>query len=384
MSAERMARMCLAAVSEPGHPAIGQAVAEFGAEPVWEGLVDPTRHGPLSDRARSIVPSELVERTAAARQRFIIPGDPEWPPQLADLGRCPTVQSLTGEPLGLWLGGAGQLANMVAQSVAIVGSRACTSYGSHVAADLAADLADAGWTIVSGGAYGIDAAAHRGSLAGRADPVAVLAGGLDRPYPAGHHQLFEQIAQRGVLVSELAPGEHPTRVRFLARNRIIAALTSGAVMVEAARRSGARNTLTWAGALNRIVMAVPGPVTSATSVTPHRLIRDAEATLVSSATDVMDLVGPLRASPVMLASASRVTDALSAKELHLFEMVPSRGALSAGELALRASMGIAECLGLLNRLAEGGFIAQNREGSWLLAPRPKRASERSCSPDGDC
>ncbi len=372
MNDERMARMCLAAISEPGHSAMGQAVSEFGAEAVWAGLIDKDRQGPLSVRARSIVATELAERTEQSNQRFVIPTDEEWPSGLADLAGCPCVQSLTGEPIGLWLKGNGHLAALVEQSVAIVGSRACTSYGSHVAADFGAELADAGWTVVSGGAYGIDAAAHRGSLAGRTPPVAILAGGLDRPYPAGHHHLFEQISQYGILVSELPPGEHPTRVRFLSRNRLIAAVTLGAVMVEAAIRSGARNTLTWAGAMNRLVMAVPGPVTSATSATPHRLIRDAEAVLVSSVEDIIGLAGPLRPAPTRPPSPTRATDALSAKELRLFEMVPARGSISAGELAPRASLGIAECLGLLSRLADTGFVMQDGEGAWRLVPRRER------------
>ena len=169
----------------------------------------------------------------------------------------------------MWLAGGGDLAELAAQSVAVVGSRASTPYGDTVAAELAAELSESGRSVLSGGAYGIDAAAHRGCLAGRTPTVAVLAGGLDQPYPSGHRPLFDRIAERGVLVSELAPGEHPTRVRFLARNRLIAALTPGTVLVEAAARSGARNTVTWANVLGRIVMAVPGPVTSATSVTPH-------------------------------------------------------------------------------------------------------------------
>ena len=185
------------------------------------------------------------------------------------------------------------LAPLVERSVAVVGSRASTPYGDSVGAELAADLGEADYTVVSGGAFGIDAAAHRGSLASRSPTLAILAGGLDQPYPAGHGSLFERIAERGVLVSELPPGQHPTRTRFLSRNRLIAALTPGTVMVEAAARSGARNTVTWASALHRVVMAVPGPVTSANSVTPHRLIRESEAVLVTRAAEVLELLSPL-------------------------------------------------------------------------------------------
>jgi DNA processing protein len=222
---------------------------------------------------------------------------------------------------------------------------------------------------VSGGAYGIDAAAHRGCLAGRTPTVAVLAGGLDEPYPGGHRPLFERIAEQGVLVSELAPGEHPTRVRFLARNRLIAALTPGTVLVEAAARSGARNTVTWANVLGRVVMAVPGPVTSATSVTPHRLIREAEAVLVCGANDVLELLSPLGRANPRRPGERRPTDELDAVELRIFEAVPGRGSVPAGELALRAGVSLPRCLAVLDQLAEQGYLAQNLIGEWQLPPR---------------
>lgn len=369
---ERTARMCLAAVVEPGHPAMAEAVAAYGAESVWRSLTRPATDLPLARRARQVRPAELAARGAAAGLRFVVPGDEEWPPSLADLAGCEQVNQLSGEPLGLWLAGEGNLADLAVSSVAVVGSRASTAYGDTVASDLGAELSEAGRTVFSGGAYGIDAAAHRGCLAGRSPTIAILAGGLDQPYPSGHRPLFERIAATGVLVSELAPGEHPTRVRFLARNRLIAALTPGTVMVEAAARSGARNTVTWANALGRVVMAVPGPVTSATSVTPHRLIREAEAILVTRASDVLELISPLgRANPSPL-SEHRPTDELSPDLLRLFETVPGRGGLTAGELALRAGVPVPRCLAMLDELAERGFLVQGEPGLWRLPPRAPR------------
>ncbi|MFT4109153.1 DNA-processing protein DprA [Propionicimonas sp.] len=211
---ERTARMCLAAVVEPGHPATADAVADYGAEQVWAALLSSDQEGPLAARARRIRPGELVERTRTHGLRFVVPGDPEWPPRLADLASCEPVNQLSGPPLGLWLAGRGDLSGLVATSVSIVGSRASTAYGDLVAADLGAELSEAGRSVVSGGAYGIDAAAHRGCLAGRSATVCVQAGGLDAPYPGGHRPLFERITQSGVLVSELAPGVRPSRVRF--------------------------------------------------------------------------------------------------------------------------------------------------------------------------
>lgn len=373
---ERVARMCLAAVVEPGQPTLAEAMADFSAEEIWASLVQPGADLPLAPRARQLQPAELVERTRSAGMRFMIPGDDEWPATVADLASCEPVNQLSGEPLGLWLSGKGQLSGLVASSVAMVGSRASTAYGDNVAADLAAELSEAGRTVVSGGAYGIDAAAHRGCLAGRTPTVAVLAGGLDQPYPPGHRPLFERIGERGVLVTELAPGEHPTRVRFLARNRLIAALAPGTVIVEAAARSGARNTVTWANALGRVVMAVPGPVTSANSVTPHRLVRDAEAVLVTRATDVLELLSPLGRPNPRPPGEHRPTDDLSAEELRLYEALPRRGTLSAGELAMRAALALPKCLALLDELAERGFVAQNLVGQWQLPPK-RRADQRA-------
>jgi DNA protecting protein DprA len=243
---ERSARMCLAAVVEPGHSAVAEAVAVHGAEQIWATLMAARQGMPLAERARALRPGELADRARSAGVRFVIPGDAEWPQGTTGLATCEPVNQLSGEPLGLWVAGGGDLAALTACSLAMVGSRASTAYGDTVASDLAAELSEAGRCVVSGGAYGIDAAAHRGGLAGRTPTIAVLAGGLDRPYPGGHRPLFERIAERGVLVTELAPGEHPTRVRFLARNRLIAAITPGTVLVEAAARSGARNTVTWA------------------------------------------------------------------------------------------------------------------------------------------
>ncbi|HAM44499.1 MAG TPA: DNA-protecting protein DprA [Propionibacteriaceae bacterium] len=366
---ERLARLCLAAVAEPGHPALSEALTEFDAEEVWAGLLDSDAGSGIAARARRLDPEQLVARTRETGQRFVMPGDPEWPQFLSELDHCESVHQLAGVPIGLWVRGRAELAALTNTSVAIVGSRAASAYGEHVAADLSVELSEAGWTVISGGAYGIDAAAHRGALAGRTPTVAVLAGGLDQPYPGGHRSLFERIVEKGLLVSELPPGEHPTRVRFLARNRLIAALSKGTVLVEAAARSGARNTVSWASALHRPVMAVPGSITSATSVTPHRLIREAEAVLVTGGAEVLEMVAPIKPLARGRATATRRTDSLSPEELRVFEMVPGRGSVSVGDLAVRAALPLPACLAALNRLAEEDFLRQDRNGSWRLPPR---------------
>jgi DNA processing protein len=158
---------------------------------------------------------------------------------------------------------------------------------------MASGLADRGWAVVSGGAYGIDAGAHRGALAAGGTTVCVLACGVDVAYPRAHAGLIDRIADEGLLVSELPPGAPPTKARFLDRNRLIAALTPGTVLVEAAFRSGALNTASWASRMRRRLLAVPGPVTSPLSGGPHRQIREGAATLVTGAADVVAELGTL-------------------------------------------------------------------------------------------
>ena len=170
----------------------------------------------------------------------------------------------------------------------MVGARAATGYGEHVATEMAAALAERGWAVVSGGAYGIDSCAHRGALGADGVTVAVLASGLSYGYPKGHHELFAAIAGQGVMVSEWPPDRAPTRPGFLVRNRVIAALSCGTVVVEAALRSGALSTARHARDLCRPLMAVPGPVTSDLSAGCHEIIREWGAVCVTGARDVIE------------------------------------------------------------------------------------------------
>ena len=366
---ERDARMALCCVIEAGSRAEAALVDQYGAEAVWQTLLQPTSASRWAARAQAF---ELTEAQAATERhglRFVVPGDDEWPSALGDLADAEPVQGIGGVPFGLWVKGEACLAAAVERSVAIVGSRACSAYGQSVATDLAAGLAGYGITTVSGGAYGIDAAAHSGALAADALTVAVMAGGLDKPYPSGNSGLLRRVGRHGLLVSELPPGQHPTRMRFLTRNRLIAALSPATVLVEAALRSGARNTVSWANACRRLVLAVPGPVFSATSATPHRLIRDAEAVLCGGVEDVLELLGPLGARGTHRPSQHRVLDDLSNDELAVFEALPARGLISAGEVSLRVGMSLGKCLGLLDRLVELGFITQAQNG-WRLITSP--------------
>lgn len=175
-----------------------------------------------------------------------------------------------------------------APRVAIIGSRSCTEYGEHVAADLATGLVERGYVIVSGGAFGIDGAAHRGALAADGTTWAVLACGADMAYPRAHARMFDRIATggKGALLSQYEDGMAPTHSRFLARNRVIAQLaTSGVIVVEAGMRSGSLSTASHARKLGRPLYAVPGPITSSQSEGCHWLIRHG-ATLLTDAGDI--------------------------------------------------------------------------------------------------
>jgi DNA processing protein len=361
-----MARMALSCVTEPANPLVARAIAEFGAVDVWEGLL--AQDGLMSKRARELKLKEVVSECGSLGIRFVIPGDDEWPAQVEQLGCCEPVHKLCGAPIGLWLRGGGDLAKLCARSVSIVGARAATAYGERAAGELACDLSDAGYAIISGGAFGIDAAAHRGCLAGRTPTIAVLAGGVNRAYPEAHASLFTRIAKDGVLVSELPPSEHPTKVRFLGRNRLIAALAIGTVIVEGAVRSGAKNSITWATSLGRITMAVPGPVTSAMSYSPHQLIRNAEAVLVTNSLEVLELVCPGAPDVPRPAVQRRATDDLSENELRVYEFIPGRGSRSAEELAMRAGLNIPVCLSVLHSLCDKELVMLNPADQWQLKP----------------
>lgn len=364
---ERDARMALCCAVEPGNLAITAAVADHGAPAVFAGLCRSASRSRWARRAQSLDLNPVRRAAERNRLRFLIPGDDEWPQSLGDLATADAVQEMGGAPFGLWVKGDAVLADVSARGVAIVGSRAATPYGQSVASDLAAGLGGHGVSVVSGGAYGIDAAAHSGALATDAPTVAVMAGGLDKPYPPGNAALLQRVAGQGLMVSELPPGEHPTRARFLARNRLIAALCPATIIVEAAWRSGARNTVSWAGACGRVVLAVPGPVHSATSITPHRLIRDAEAVLCTGVADVLELVGPLGRQPPARPDQHRRLDVLSADELAVYEAFPARGELDAGEVSLRAGLSLGSCLAILDRIAESGLIEPSSSG-WRLIP----------------
>jgi len=412
-----LARAALTYLAEPGDPALGallgicepaEVVAAIKADMLpaaGPGCGDTQASRSALARAlarwRARLPGLPCDADIASACRgdirLVCPGDPEWPDPLDQLGPA--------RPYALWLRGNADLSASCRRSVSIVGSRAATGYGAHVAGEIAADLAEQGWTVVSGGAYGVDAAAHRGALAARGTTIAVLACGVDYAYPAGHAELFTNIAAHGLVISEWPPGRHPGRVRFLTRNRTIASLTCGTVIVEAGERSGALNTARHAADLGKPLMAVPVPVTSAQSAGCHRIIREWGASCVTRAADVIDLLTPLTA-PDASPQASATTpadgqaraysragaygragadgqtragresapasdparDELDADSARVLDAFPARGGVGTSTIAVEAGVDLDTLLRCLGVLAAYGFIERCDRGWRLRKP----------------
>ena len=380
--AQRRARAALTYLAEPGDRVLGSLLGACDAEALLDGiksgrLPEPALAGRRLDvidravghwRARLAELPRECDLAAFDRDgiRLICPGDPEWPSQLDVLGDM--------RPYALWLRGDADLRYSCLRSVSVVGARAATAYGSHVAAELSAALAERDWTVLSGGAYGVDGAAHRGALGTDGVTVAVLACGVDDPYPRGNHELFVAAAAQGVLVSEWPPGRTPTRVRFLVRNRVIAALSRGTVVVEAAMRSGALNTARFARDLCRPLMAVPGPVTSEMSQGCHWIMREWNAVCVTGVSDVLEEVAPVGENGLAAAGGPVVARTqLDPLTIRVLEAVPARGGAGPATIAVSAGVDVDTAVGCLGTLAAGGFVQRARRG-WRLASKVPRTA----------
>ncbi|PYI66619.1 DNA-protecting protein DprA [Arthrobacter livingstonensis] len=346
----------------------------------WQGLAEAL--GRWRPRLADLAP----ERDLGIVDRFggglLIPEDPQWPPALADLQLA--------EPIALWLRGRVLRIPEQKRCIAVVGSRDSTSYGDNVTGEIASSLVQRGFTVVSGGAYGIDANAHRGALgAARQDPaywgapsaggtgvppaegavaqpptLAVMAGGVDRFYPSGNEDLLRTITEQGAVVAEVPPGTNPTRYRFLQRNRLIAALFEVTVVVEARWRSGALNTAHHAEGLSRSVGAVPGSVYSANSAGCHRLLREGAAVCVTDAADIAELAGVAGSNlAIEQEAAPALHDGLGVEDLLLLDALPLRSATSVDKLSVVAGLGTATVLAGLGRLELLG-LAQRLANGW--------------------
>jgi DNA processing protein len=280
------ARLALFANIEGGHTFWSNQITELGALVVYDRLLkrgyDQIKFEKLITNLRAANLSQLIDSLEKSESKFLTPESPEWPAALSDL------QAI---PIGLVV--KGDISSLADRSLAIVGTRNPTPYGVRIAGDFAAGFTDREWSIVSGGAYGIDSAAHKGALIAEGRTIAVLAAGIDVAYPAGNARLFAEISENGALVSEVLPGAHAIPSRFLTRNRIIAALSQATLVVEAAFRSGSLRTARDAAELMRPVMAIPGPINSPTSEGCHRLIGERAAEIVTSVSDAIELVTAL-------------------------------------------------------------------------------------------
>lgn len=391
--AEATARASLGFLSEPGDGALGRLVAVLGAAATLDLVVAGAEVAEVAHalhtagaleaagaldtgkaratraleeglkRWRPRVDAPAFARSLAQAERvgarLLVPGDPEWPVGVDDLG--------ANAPLVLWVRGRADAIAGGQPAIALVGARAASGYGQHVTADASAGLVDRGFAIVSGGAYGIDGTAHRAALASDGTTVAFLAGGIDRFYPAGHDALLTRIVETGAVLSEVACGTAPSKWRFLQRNRLIAAASDATVVIEAGLRSGALNTATHASELGRPLGAVPGPVTSPSSAGCHRLYRERDAQCVVDAAQMAEL-----ASGVGFGLTARRGDGSvgapapgpSPEGIRLLDALSTRSARSVDDLARRSGLSTGMVMSTLAELEVDALVARDLDGHW--------------------
>jgi DNA processing protein len=394
---EDYSRAIWSCLIEPGDGVAGTAIAATSAAAALRevlsprvsvtfaraaGIDEPTWRAALARwRPRAAMDVGRVPRHAEhAGARLLVPGDPAWPTALDDLG--------PHRPVCLWWRGA--LASAATPSVAtasaatpavatpavatrapalaIVGARAASAYGEHVAFEIAGELAARGVTVVSGAAYGIDGGAHRAALAVEGTTVAFLAGGVDRLYPAGHAELLERIIAHGAVLSEAPCGTSPTKWRFLQRNRLIAAFSHGTVVVEAGQRSGSLNTASHAATLGRPLGAVPGPVTSATSAGCHTLLRQPDVHLIRSAEDALEMIGFAPVEDSSPASSEPQSTEWTGTRTRVRDALSSRAWRTADDLARLSGMARSDVLTHLGMMTLDGE-AEHSAGRWRrIAP----------------
>ena len=368
LSQDRFARAAWSRIAEPGDPVAARLIRTHGPVAALALAGSGADQGVqrFLPRMEMLDVERDLEVGAKFAARVVCPGDPEWPHGLDDLA---------APPYCLWVRGPIDLAATCQRSAAVVGARSATAYGEMVATEMGAGLGERGFTIISGAAFGIDAAAHRGALAIAATTVAVLAGGVERPYPSSHAALIARIVEVGAVVSEVAPGSAPTKTRFLQRNRMIATMGRGTVVVEAGLRSGSLNTARTAAEYGRVVVAVPGPVTSMMSAGCHEAIRSGMAQLVTDAAEAAEAIGdygsdlaPARRGPTMAG------DELDEPAARVLAALPVRKGVPVTRLAVSAGLSVAEVRAVLGRLDLGALAERHGEG-WRKGPA-SRATTR--------
>lgn len=363
------ARAYLLGVAEPPAPALTALIDTYG--PVE--AADRVRAGDVSGRVcdetsarrdRDRVDDDLVAAEKVGG-RLVVPEDGDWPAwQFLALAHA-RERGLrwSGVPVALWVRGSANLVAVVQRAVSVIGARAATSYGEHIATEFGYGLAIESFTVVSGAAYGIDGAAHRGALAAEGCTVAVLGCGIDVGYPAGHASLLDRIVRNGLVISEYPPGTPPARHRFLVRNRLIAALSAGTVVVEAGIRSGARNTAGFATALGKELMAVPGPITSVMSAGCHELIRTGTAIPVGSVAEILESVGPIGETlATRPAAPARPTDVLTGQALRIHEALDRKSGRGFDRISVDSGVPLDRVRALLPELELTGLVERCEDG----------------------
>jgi DNA processing protein len=372
MADDRLARATWSRLAEPGDPTAAELVARHGAGPALQVVIGSREQAHAGLRSRLVVldPRPGLDLLAELGGRLVCPGDPEWPAGF---------ELLAAPPFCLWVRGPLAIARACERSVSIVGSRASTPYGNDVAGYLADGVAERGFTVVSGAAYGIDGAAQVAVLRADGATIAVLAGGIDRPYPRAHEELLAQIAAHGAVMSEVPLGSAPTRNRFIQRNRMIATMTLGTVVVEAAARSGALNTARTAANHGRPVGVVPGPVTSPVSAGCHQALRDGYAVAVTDPAEIAELVGPIGVdvAPRPVGAARDDWDDLDLTARRVLDALPKTRGSAVGKIAVVAGLSedtVRSCVGRLSLLA----LAEREGPGW----RRVAAERRGGLPEG--
>lgn len=389
---DTFARAAWTGIAEPGDSMAGLLVGGLGAANALTAIIDAWSPARLTDALRStgadgarlgddmvqglerwrprLKSTEVVHNLMQAERvgaRLLVPGDPLWPQAVSDLG--------THAPLALWWRGVPVALESLERSISLVGARAASSYGEHVALEASSGLVDRGFAIVSGAAYGIDGMAHRAALASFGMTVAFLAGGVDRFYPAGHDALLTRIVETGAVISELPCGSSPTKWRFLQRNRLIAAASNATIVLEAGWRSGSLNTAGHAASLGRPLGAVPGPVTSPTSTGCHRLIREFDAVCVTDAAEMAELAGGVRGGQAMRqAPGTSMPDegdrGRSSDHVRAIDALSRRSPRSVQDIAARAGLSTTAVLAALGALNLEGVVRERDAGWVLTSARP--------------
>ena len=379
-AADRFARAAWSGIVEPGDSIAGFLVSAVGASTALTMLVEHWSVDRMTaalgavaaiddlsaqlDRALARWLPRLDSRAtlrqislaASCRAVLITPADPAWPERLGDLG--------PHAPLALWLRGRPDALRDTARSMALVGARAATGYGEHVAMEAASGLVGRGFTIVSGAAFGIDGMAHRAALASQGTTVAILAGGVDRPYPSGHSVLIGRIIETGAVLSEVPCGGAPSKWRFLQRNRLIAAVSDATIVLEAGWRSGSLNTAGHAAALGRPLGAVPGPITSAASAGCHRLIREYGAVCVTTVDEMAELAGDAASG-----SAPEPSER-SSDETRVLDALSVRSPRTASDVAVRSGLPVDAVHSVLGILELDALVAERQDG-WVYLPQQR-------------